>query len=95
MEQGTDGSAAGPARPGASAPLRGEFLAVSIVFVFWDHLTDLVVFWFALAILALFGVREFLAPGPGLAGSAGLGQQPPDSSGPPAPRPAPGPGICG
>lgn len=42
-------------------------LIASVVFVFWDHPTGLVVFWFAVVVLAAFGIREFLAPGPGLA----------------------------
>ncbi|MFF4255205.1 hypothetical protein ACFY1L_28750 [Streptomyces sp. NPDC001663] len=64
-------------------------LGASLVFVFWDRPTGLVVFWFALVILALFGVREFLAPGPGLAAP---GQTPGTSAppGPSGPEPAPG-----
>ncbi|MGF1429864.1 hypothetical protein [Kitasatospora sp. LaBMicrA B282] len=40
-------------------------LGASAVFLAWDDPTGVVVFWFAVVILALFGVREFLAPGPG------------------------------
>ncbi|MFF4394828.1 hypothetical protein [Streptomyces sp. NPDC001480] len=64
-------------------------VGASIVFVFWDHPTGMVVFWFAVVVLALFGVREFLAPGPGL---AGLGRREP---GPPRPGPASRPGATG
>ncbi|MEY9844759.1 hypothetical protein [Streptacidiphilus sp. MAP5-3] len=42
-------------------------LIASLIFVFWDHPTGLVVFWFAVVVLVAFGIREFLAPGPGLA----------------------------
>lgn len=64
-------------------------VGASIVFVFWSRPTGMVVFWFAVVVLALFAVREFLAPGPGLAGA---GQRP---AGPPPPRPSgpPGPGL--
>ncbi|MFJ8477084.1 hypothetical protein [Kitasatospora sp. NPDC094011] len=40
-------------------------LAASLVFVLWAHPTALTVFWFAVAVLIAFGIREFLAPGPG------------------------------
>ncbi|WP_201776838.1 hypothetical protein [Streptacidiphilus anmyonensis] len=42
-------------------------LIAALVFVFWDHPTGMVVFWFAFVVLMAFAVREFLAPGPGLA----------------------------
>lgn len=42
-------------------------LIASLFFVLWDHPTGTVVFWFAVVILAFFAIREFLAPGPGLA----------------------------
>lgn len=42
-------------------------LIASIIFVLWDHPTGSVVFWFAVVVLAAFAIREFLAPGPGLA----------------------------
>ena len=41
-------------------------LIASVVFVFWDSPTGMVVFWFAFVIVAAFGIREFFAPGPGL-----------------------------
>ncbi|MEU6255868.1 hypothetical protein [Streptomyces sp. NPDC047043] len=67
-------------------------LGASIVFAFWNHPTGLVVFWFAVVILALFGVREFLAPGPGL---AALGRTPGVTGppGPSGPEPAPATGT--
>ena len=37
-------------------------LAAALVFVFWNHPTGMVVFWFAVVVLACFGIREFLAP---------------------------------
>ncbi|MDH6108261.1 hypothetical protein P3T36_004274 [Kitasatospora sp. MAP12-15] len=37
-------------------------LVAAVVFVFWAHPTAIVVFWFAVAVLAAFAVREFLAP---------------------------------
>jgi hypothetical protein len=40
-------------------------LGASVVFVAWDRPTGQVVFWFAVVVLALFGIREFLAPGTG------------------------------
>ncbi|WP_220040644.1 hypothetical protein [Streptomyces tateyamensis] len=45
-------------------------LVAAVVFVFWTHPTGVVVFWFAVAILAAFAVREFLAPGFAAPGSA-------------------------
>lgn len=41
-------------------------LIASAVFVAVDKPTGMVVFWFAVVILAAFAVREFLAPGPGV-----------------------------
>ncbi|MET8946346.1 hypothetical protein ABZX30_22875 [Streptomyces sp. NPDC004542] len=69
-------------------------VGASIVFVFWDRPTGMVVFWFAVVVLALFGVREFLAPGPGL---AALERRTPGPPKPPPPRPgtAPRPGTTG
>ncbi|MGW7257595.1 hypothetical protein [Streptomyces sp. NPDC054834] len=67
-------------------------VGASIVFVFWDHPTGMVVFWFAVVVLALFGVREFFAPGPGL---AGLEPREPGPPPPPRPGPAPQPGATG
>ncbi|WP_329586347.1 hypothetical protein OG500_35325 [Kitasatospora sp. NBC_01250] len=37
-------------------------LVAAVVFVFWAHPTAMVVFWFAVVVLAAFAVREFLAP---------------------------------
>ncbi|WP_215909511.1 hypothetical protein [Streptacidiphilus fuscans] len=56
-------------------------LITAVVFVFWDHPTGLVVFWFALVVLAAFGIREFLAPGPGLAELRGTAPQGPGGPG--------------
>ncbi|MEU6556548.1 hypothetical protein ABZ915_40860 [Streptomyces sp. NPDC046915] len=67
-------------------------VGASIVFVFWNHPTGTVVFWFAVVVLALFGVREFLAPGPGL---AGLERGRPGPPPPPRPGAAPQPGATG
>ncbi|MER7850523.1 hypothetical protein ABTZ03_42090 [Kitasatospora sp. NPDC096077] len=58
-------------------------LVASLVFVFWAHPTAMTVFWFAVVVLIAFGVREFLAPGPGPAGHTA-------SPGAPGSRPAPG-----
>jgi hypothetical protein len=51
-------------------------LIASAIFVTVDHPTGTVVFWFAVAVLGAFAIREFLAPGPGLAqleGGSGAG----------------------
>ncbi|WP_230210313.1 hypothetical protein [Streptomyces kaniharaensis] len=58
-------------------------LVAAVIFVVWDNPTGMVAFWFAVVILVLFGIREFLAPGPGpakpsagepaLAGGTGAG----------------------
>lgn len=56
-------------------------LIAAVVFVFWDHPTGLVVFWFAVVVLAAFGIREFLAPGPGLAELRGTAPQGPGGPG--------------
>ncbi|MFE3246785.1 collagen-like domain-containing protein, partial [Kitasatospora indigofera] len=37
-------------------------LVAALVFAFWDHPSGVVVFWFAVVVLAAFAVREFLAP---------------------------------
>jgi hypothetical protein len=66
-------------------------LIASLAFVLWDHPTGLVVFWFAFVVLIALAIREFLAPGPGL---AELRQNAPPSSGPtdgPPEAPANGP----
>ncbi|MEV5509093.1 hypothetical protein [Streptomyces orinoci] len=38
-------------------------LVAALVFAFWAHPTALVVFWFVVAVLGAFAIREFLAPG--------------------------------
>ncbi|WP_042367274.1 hypothetical protein [Streptacidiphilus neutrinimicus] len=62
-------------------------LIAALVFVLWDHPTGLVVFWFAFVVLIAFGIREFLAPGPGL---AELRQNAPSDPGTPGAPGAPG-----
>ncbi|MFE2110569.1 hypothetical protein ACFXAF_32540 [Kitasatospora sp. NPDC059463] len=37
-------------------------VVAAVVFVLWDHPTGMVVFWFAVVVLAAFALREFLAP---------------------------------
>ncbi|MFC5889437.1 hypothetical protein RMN57_05165 [Kitasatospora sp. CM 4170] len=37
-------------------------LGAAVIFAFWDHPTGMVVFWFAVVVLALFAIREFFAP---------------------------------
>ncbi|MBD0693422.1 hypothetical protein [Streptomyces sp. CBMA123] len=46
----------------------GILPVAALLFVLWGHPTALPVFWFAVVVLIAFGIREFLAPGPGLAG---------------------------
>ncbi|MER5355671.1 hypothetical protein ABT093_35760 [Kitasatospora sp. NPDC002551] len=37
-------------------------LVAAVLFALWDHPTGMVVFWFAVVVLAAFAIREFLAP---------------------------------
>ncbi|MFE6871224.1 hypothetical protein ACFVFS_32285 [Kitasatospora sp. NPDC057692] len=37
-------------------------VVAAVVFVLWDHPTGMVVFWFAVVVLAAFAIREFFAP---------------------------------
>ncbi|MFF7586148.1 hypothetical protein ACFZCK_01500 [Kitasatospora purpeofusca] len=60
-------------------------VVAAVLFAFWDHPTAMVVFWFAVVVLAAFAVREFLAPAYRTAAPV----EPPPAPGPPPGPPTP------